>query len=128
MQHSFWNMYSSIQTGFLSGKKSVSCLKNPLCMTVLPVLYKEGYINGYRVVPTKPEMVEIFLKYNQGKPVARKLLSPSKPGRRIYMAVKVGWKTQSAFSTSVFSTPKGFHIGKDCRRIRCGGEFLGFLL
>lgn len=128
MQHSLWNMYSSIQTGVLSGKKSIICFSNPLCLSVLPILYKEGYINGFRVSPTKLGMVEIFLKYNQGKPAMRKLISPSKPGRRMYMSIKTGWKSPSSFSTQIFSTPKGLYTGKDCRRVWNGGEFLGFLL
>lgn len=94
---------------------------------VLSVLYKEGYINGFRLSSQKSGFVEIFLKYHHGKPAIKKLASPSKPGRRLYLCSKDVWKVQSSMVTYILSTPKGVFSDKDCRKLNCGGEVIGLL-
>lgn len=127
MQHSLWNMYSCIQNGLLANQKSILCPSNKFCLTVLSVFYKEGYINGFRFFPKKAGMIEIFLKYNNGKPAIQKIVSPSRPGRRVYVSAKTIWKTPSSLVTYILSTPKGVYSDKDCRRFGLGGELIGLL-
>ena len=64
MQHSIWKMYSTIHNGLLARKKSVLHPQKSICVNVLKVMYKEGYINGFRKLPNHPNKIEIFLKSN----------------------------------------------------------------
>lgn len=127
MQHSLWNMYSCIQNGLSANKKSILYPSNNFCLTILPILYKEGYINGFRFSPKQRNTIEIFLKYNNAKPVIHKLAAPSKPGRRLYSSTKSLWKTNSSLVTAILSTSKGVYSDRDCRRLRCGGELLAII-
>lgn len=124
MQHCVWSMYSAIRNGSIARRKSILHPKNSLCIRVLMILYKEGYINGFRINPGNLEQLEIFLKYNNGKPVLKKISSLSKPGRRIYVSVKTLWKLKTSLSTLIISTPKGLLSDKTCRKLHQGGEVL----
>jgi small subunit ribosomal protein S8 len=95
-----------------------------LCLQVLKVLYSEGYINGFRINPKDLNSVEIFLKYNNGKPAVKKIQSMSKPGRRIYASINALWKLETSLLTLVVSTPKGILSDKQCRKFHQGGEVL----
>lgn len=124
MQHSVWNMYSAIRNGSIAHRKSIFHPKNSLCVQILTVLYKEGYINGFRNSPQDSNTLEIFLKYSNGKPVLKKINPSSKPGRRIYISVKTLWKLKTSLLTLILSTPKGLLSDKECRKLHQGGEVL----
>jgi small subunit ribosomal protein S8 len=128
MQHSVWNMYSAIRNGSKAHRKSIFYPRNSLCVQVLTVLYREGYINGFRTNPTNQKDLEIFLKYSNGKPVLKKIISSSKPGRRIYTSVKTLWKLDNSLSTVILSTSKGLLSDKDCRKLHLGGEVFCMVL
>lgn len=128
MQHSVWKMYSTIQNGLLARRQSVIHPHKSICVNVLRVMYKEGYINGFRRLPDQPKMLEIFLKYNQGKPAISKLSIISKPSRRIYTKVESLWKLSTSLQTLILSTSRGIISDKECRKLGLGGEILCVLL
>jgi small subunit ribosomal protein S8 len=121
-------MYATIHNGLLARKKSVIHPQKSICINVLKVMYKEGYINGFRRLPNQPEMLEIFLKYNQGKPAISKLSIISKPSRRIYTKVTSLWKLSTSLQTLIISTSRGIISDKECRKLGLGGEVLCVLL
>lgn len=124
MQHSLWNMYARLRNGALAGKKSVFHPKNVFLLQLLRVLYKEGYINGFRFFPENLKMVEIFLKYPNGKPAFSVIKALSRPGRRIYVSAKTLWKVETSLKTLIVSTPQGIFSAKECRERNLGGEIL----
>ena len=124
MQHSVWNMYSRIRNGLLARKKSIIHPKNQLCLQLLKVFYKEGFINGFRLVPTDKNQIEIFLKYHGDKPAINKLVPLSKPGRRLYTPLKTLWKVKTSMTNLIISTSNGVYSEKDCRKRGVGGEIL----
>ena len=87
-------------------------------------MYKEGYINGFRKLSDQSNKIEIFLKYNNGKPAISKLSTLSKPSRRIYLKVGCLWKLSTSLQTLIISTPRGVLSDKECRKLRLGGEIL----
>lgn len=128
MQHSIWKMYATINNGLLARKKSVIHPQKNICTNVLKVMYKEGYINGFRRLPDQPGMLEIFLKYNYGKPAISTLSIVSKPSRRIYTKVDSLWKLSTSLQTLIISTSRGIFSDKECRKLGLGGEVLCVLL
>lgn len=127
MQHSLWNMYSRLRNGALARKKSVFHPKNAFLLQLLRVFYKEGFINGFRLFPENSKMVEIFLKYPNGKPAFSVIKPLSKPGRRIYISNKTLWKVETSLKTLIISTPQGIFSANECRKRRLGGEALCIL-
>lgn len=117
-------MYSTIHNGLLARKKSVLHPQKSICVNVLKVMYKEGYINGFRKLPNHPNKIEIFLKYNNGKPAISKFSTISKPSRRIHTKVATLWKLGTSLQTLILSTPRGVLSDKECRKLGLGGEIL----
>src|SRR6476620_1738781 len=71
-------------------KSKVSTPGSKLRERVLEVLKSEGYIRGYSTVEHADgrSELEIELKYFDGAPVIREMARVSKPGRRVYVAVR----------------------------------------
>lgn len=124
MQHSLWKMYSTLCNALLANRYSVTHPYKDISWKVLSVMYKEGYINGFRKVPEDSSKIEIFLKYVKGKPAITKLSALSKPSRRIYTSNQALWKSNSSLQTLILSTPHGILSDKDCRKRHIGGEIL----
>lgn len=124
-----------------------------LCLNVLDVLKKEGYIRGYEYVNSKstyikvdkcllidvfgsshpiPSLrlektdkeIKIFLKYFEGKPVIRKIKRISKPGRRVYKSIKKLPKAYNGLGIYILSTPQGVISDREARIQNIGGEVL----
>ena len=106
----------------MSRRKSIQYPKTLLCSRILNVLYKEGYINGFRTDPLKTNYFEIFLKYQNGRSVINKIQTVSRPGRRVYVSIDTLWKLDTSLLTLVVSTSKGIFSDKQCRRLSQGGE------
>jgi small subunit ribosomal protein S8 len=124
MRHLIWNLLSAIKNGLLARKKVIIFPSTLLCNQVLTVLYKEGYISGFRLLPDNSRFIEIFLKYNFGKPVVSKILSVSKPSKRVYISVLDLWKFNTCLHTLILSTSKGILSDKESRKLSIGGELL----
>nr|YP_009237659.1 ribosomal protein S8 [Trachydiscus minutus]AML60670.1 ribosomal protein S8 [Trachydiscus minutus] len=124
MRYSIWSMYSNIKNGLMSGQRSILYPKTFLCSRILKVLYKEGYINGFRTDPLNTKYYEIFLKFHNGRPVISRIQTVSRPGRRIYASIDTLWKLDTSFLTLIVSTSKGIFSDKECRRYSQGGEVL----
>ena len=127
MQHAMWNMFSAIQNASAASKKSLIYPQDSFCVQILRVLYKEGYISGFRVVSLNDKKIEIFLKYIDGKPALNKIRPVSKPGRRVFVPVDALWKLETSVLTFLVSTSKGVLSDKQCRRFHQGGEVLCFI-
>jgi small subunit ribosomal protein S8 len=110
----------------MRGKSTVSTPASKMRARVLGVLADEGYIRGFedgtdaRGHPT----IEIALKYYEGVPVIRELKRVSKPGRRVYMAVKDVPQVRQGLGVSIVSTSQGVMSDAAARSANVGGEVL----
>lgn len=95
---------------------------------ILKILYKEGYIRGYKQyfnVEKKKNIIKVLLKYNiRGEPIIKKLFSISTPGRRIFISIETLWQAQSSTGLYILSTSKGYLTDIEARRLNVGGELL----
>ena len=107
-------------------KQKVSTPGSKLRERVLEVLKSEGYIRGYSTVAHKDgrNELEIELKYFDGAPVIREISRVSKPGRRVYVAVKNLPRVNNGLGISILSTPKGVMADHSARDANVGGELL----
>jgi small subunit ribosomal protein S8 len=90
------------------------------------VLKNEGFIRGYSSVEHKDgrKELEIELKYFDGEPVIREISRVSKPGRRVYVAVRNLPRINNGLGLAILSTPKGVMADHDARDANVGGELL----
>ena len=107
-------------------KPKVSSPGSKLRERVLEVLKSEGYIRDFSSVAHKDgrNELEIELKYFDGAPVIRDISRVSKPGRRVYVAVRNLPRINNGLGISILSTPKGVMADHSARDANVGGEIL----
>ena len=120
------DMITRIRNAATRSKSKVSTPGSRLRARVLDVLKSEGYIRGYARVDHKngPSEFEIELKYSNGQPAIREISRVSKPGRRVYSAVKELKTVANGLGVAILSTPKGVMSDWRAREENVGGEIL----
>ena len=120
------DMLTRIRNAQMRRRPKVSTPASNLRARVLDVLADEGYIRGYARIEHKgnePEF-EIELKYNNGQPAIREIKRVSKPGRRVYSAVRDLRTVANGLGVAILSTPKGVMSDARAREENVGGEVL----
>ena len=120
------DLIARITNAQMRRKPKVSTPNSRLRVSVLDVLKNEGYIRGYSTVEHTDgrNEVEIELKYHEGLPVIREISRISKPGRRVYVAVRNLPRVNNGLGVAIISTPKGVMADHDARDANVGGEVL----
>ena len=120
------DLLSRIRNAQMRDKQKVSTPGSKMRARVLEVLKNEGYIRGYSSVEHKDgrSEFEIELKYFDGEPVIREIERISKPGRRVYVAVRNLPRINNGLGVAILSTPKGVMADHDAREANVGGEII----
>ena len=120
------DLITRIRNAQMRKKSKVSTPGSRLRVSVLDVLKNEGYIRGYATVEHADgrSELEIELKYFDGEPVIREISRVSKPGRRVYVAVRNLPRVNNGLGVAILSTPKGVMADHDARDANVGGEVL----
>ena len=120
------DLIARINNAQMRKKPKVSTPGSRLRVSVLDVLKNEGYIRGYAKVDHADgrSELEIELKYFDGEPVIREISRVSKPGRRVYVAVRNLPRINNGLGVAILSTPKGVMADHDARDANVGGELL----
>ena len=122
MNHLLWDMFTRLRNGQKGKNFSILIPQSKLCSQLLDIFYAEGFILSYGISFKNPKMFEIILKYYKGKPVINKIISISKPSKRIYVSLKDLWKLNTGVNLIILSTSKGIISDKVCRQLNVGGE------
>ncbi|HVY88367.1 MAG TPA: 30S ribosomal protein S8 [Hyphomonadaceae bacterium] len=119
------DLLTRIRNAQRRGKSSVTSPSSKLRAHVLEVLQREGYIRGWSEVEKDGRKeLDIELKYYDGAPVISEIRRISKPGRRVYSAVRDLPLVRNGLGISVLSTPKGVMSDSEARTANVGGEIL----
>jgi small subunit ribosomal protein S8 len=120
------DLIARIHNAQMRKKSEVSTPGSRLRVSVLDVLKSEGFIRGYAKVDHSDgrSELEIELKYFDGQPVIREISRVSKPGRRVYVAVRNLPRINNGLGVAILSTPKGVMADHDAREANVGGEVL----
>ena len=120
------DLITRIRNAQMRAKPKVSTPGSKMRANVLEVLKAEGYIRGYASVEHSSgrNEVEIELKYFDGQPVIREISRVSKPGRRVYVAVRNLPRINNGLGVAILSTPKGVMADHSARDANVGGEVL----
>ncbi len=120
------DLIARINNAQMRKKPKVSTPGSRLRVSVLEVLKNEGFIRGYAKVDHADgrSELDIELKYFDGQPVIREMSRVSKPGRRVYVAVRNLPRINNGLGVAIRSTPKGVMADHDARDANVGGEVL----
>ena len=120
------DLIARINNAQMRKKPKVSTPGSRLRVSVLEVLKNEGFIRGYAKVDHADgrSELDIELKYFDNEPVIREISRVSKPGRRVYVAVRNLPRINNGLGLAILSTPKGVMADHDARDANVGGEVL----
>lgn len=92
---------------------------------IADVLKREGYIKDYVLHEDgKQGTITVFLRYENGRPVIRKLQRVSRPGLRRYVGSGEIPRVLGGLGISILSTSKGVMVDREARKAKVGGELL----
>ncbi len=119
------DMLVRIKNALAVGKQTVSMPSSKMKLAIADVLKSEGYIVDSRVseVDGKP-VLEIVLKYYEGKPVIERLQRVSRSGLRQYRGKDALPKVLDGLGIAIISTSKGIMTDRQARAAGVGGEVI----
>jgi small subunit ribosomal protein S8 len=120
-------MLTRIRNGQAAGKTAVSMPSSKQKAAIAKLLQEEGYISGYSVSGDVKKVLEIELKYFQGKPVVEMIKRVSRPGLRIYKRSYELPQIMNGLGIAVVSTSKGIMTDRAARKAKLGGEVICYV-
>jgi small subunit ribosomal protein S8 len=120
------DMLTRIRNGQRNGSGRVEAPASRLRANVLEVLKREGFIRDFSVSESDKGLgvIEIQLKYHEGRPVIQEIARVSRPGRRVYSKIKELPRIFNGLGIHILSTPRGVMSDQEARAHNVGGEVL----
>jgi small subunit ribosomal protein S8 len=122
-------MYINLLTKIKNAQSAkLPCLKSPFSkmdFEIAELLAKHKLIESVEKRGRTPKrIIDIKLRYSEGRGVISGIEFLSKPSRRLYTSYKNLRPVLQGFGLLVLSTPKGIMVGKDARKEKVGGVML----
>ena len=119
------DLLTRVRNAQMAKLPTVGMPSSKMKVAIAKVLQDEGYITGYQVDENggKP-VLDIELKYFQGKPVIEEIKRASRPGLRSYKGKEDLPKVRAGLGISIMSTNKGLMTETQARAAGIGGEVL----
>lgn len=127
MQDPIADLLTRIRNGQASGKVMVSMPSSKQKLAIANLLLKEGYIGSVNVTGDTKKVLEIGLKYYEGKPVVEMIQRVSRPGLRIYKKCRDLPRIMNGLGIAVISTSKGLMTDRAARKDGLGGEVICYV-
>ena len=121
------DMFTRIRNAQATAKATVKMPASKTKVAIVKVLKDEGYIRDFQVskAENNKAVLEIALKYFEGKPAIEKLDRVSRSGLRVYRGKDKLPKVMGGLGISIISTPAGIMSDAQARAKGVGGEVLG---
>jgi small subunit ribosomal protein S8 len=119
------DLLTRVRNAQMAKLPTVAMPSSKIKVAISKVLQDEGYIAGYKVEENggKP-ILDIELKYFQGRPVIEEIKRASRPGLRSYKGKEDLPKVRAGLGISIMSTNKGLMTETQARAAGIGGEVL----
>jgi small subunit ribosomal protein S8 len=127
MQDPIADMFTRIRNGQMAQKVSVTMPSSKLRVSICEVLKAEGYVTDFAVSGDVKPVLEVTLKYFEGKQVIDTIERVSRPGLRIYKKKDELPKVMGGLGVAIVSTSKGVMTDRAARNAGMGGEIIGYV-
>lgn len=127
MQDTVADMLTRIRNAQQANKSAVSMPSSKLKLAIAKLLLDEGYIATAEVDGDKKAVLNIGLKYFEGKPVIEEIKRVSRPGLRIYKGADDLPRVKQGLGILIVSTNKGLLTDRAARAAGVGGEVLAMV-
>ena len=119
------DLLTRIRNGQMAEKVNVRVPASRLKLAVARVLQDEGYIESCReITEAGRPLIEIALKYHDGRPVIERLDRVSTPGLRRYAGKHRLPRVDGGMGVAIVSTSQGNMSDRAARKAGLGGEIL----
>ena len=119
--NSLSTLMSSIRNGSLARKVSIVIPRSNYLITIVDVLYREGYILSYKQTATE---IHIWLKYVSNMSAIHVMRQISKPSARVHMSAASLKSYNSGLGIYILSTSLGVMSDRQALSFGVGGEVL----
>jgi small subunit ribosomal protein S8 len=122
------DMLTRIRNGLAAGKAGVQMPASKVKKSIAQVLKDEGYISDFAVedIDGKP-VLNVTLKYYEGRPVIEMIKRVSRPGLRVYKGRDGLPKVQGGLGVAIVSTSQGVMTDRAARKGGHGGEVICYV-
>ena len=122
------DMLTRIRNALTAGKLVVAMPSSMQKVAIANLLKEEGYVNDSSVqdIDGKP-VLEISLKYYEGKPVIDMVKRVSRPGLRVYKGKDELPNVINNLGIAVISTSNGLMTDRAARKAGHGGEVICYV-
>ena len=127
MQDPIADMFTRIRNGQMANKVSVVMPSSKQRVAIANLLVEEGYVESLEVTGDVKPVLEITLKYFEGKKVIESIERVSRPGLRIYKKKDELPKVMGGLGVAIVSTSKGLMTDRAARNAGMGGEIIGYV-
>jgi small subunit ribosomal protein S8 len=127
MQDPISDMLTRIRNGQAASKVSVKMPSSKQKVAIATVLKAEGYITDFAVAGDTKPVLEVTLKYFEGKKVIDTLKRVSRPGLRIYKGANDLPKVMAGLGIAIVSTSQGVMTDRAARKASIGGEIICYV-
>jgi small subunit ribosomal protein S8 len=112
-----------IRNAGTAGHKTVDAPASKIKFGIAQILKEQGFIEDFQKVDDSVQgTIRVTLKYYKRKPVIKKIVRISKPGRRIYVPSDNLPRVFNGLGIAILSTSKGVVTGKQAKQLNVGGE------
>ena len=118
------DMLTRIRNGQTAEKVSVRMPASGVKRAIAQVLKDEGYIEDFSESGDTKRVLEVKLKYYDGRPVIERLQRMSAPGLRRYAGKDELPRVEQGLGVAIISTSKGIMTDRAARAAGLGGEVL----
>ena len=122
------DMLTRIRNANLARHRRVDIPVSKLKIELARLLKENHYVHDYKLLDDGTRQVlRLYLKYFQDKPVIRELRRVSKPGLRKYVGVEEIPRVRNGLGMAVLSTSRGVMTDSEARAAKVGGELLAIV-
>nr|ACN23298.1 ribosomal protein S8 [Halimeda copiosa] len=89
---------------------------------ILNILVHHGFLKNFSQIQNREFLVQL-----KSKSVIREFKRLSRPGRRLYVSAKNIPQIRGQLGVLLLSTSKGIMSDREARRLKVGGEILGYV-
>lgn len=127
MQDPIADMFTRIRNAQQAAKVATSMPSSKQRVAIAALLQAEGYIEGFSVSEGVKPVLEVTLKYFEGRKVIDTIERVSRPGLRIYKKKDELPKVLGGLGIAIVSTSKGVMTDRAARKAGMGGEIIGYV-
>ncbi|MEO8803920.1 MAG: 30S ribosomal protein S8 [Rudaea sp.] len=121
------DMFTRIRNAQATAKAAVRMPSSKIKVAIAKVLKDEGYVRDFQVskAENNKSVLEIALKYFEGRPAIDRLDRSSRSGLRVYRGKDALPKVMDGLGIAIISTPQGIMTDAQARANGVGGEVIG---